>query len=113
MELLFELFAAAQHEPYLRKIVRDGYLGLRTMAANLLREIRPDLSDVELMAFATVVPALMEGLNIFMQNDDPNRPDGALIRKVLRSEIAGYLEAFGAYNPSKTMGLPRTTGPKR
>lgn len=109
--LLFELFAAAQHEPYLLQIVRDAYQVLRQLVAAVLREVRPDLSEGELLAFATLVPAMMEGLNLYMQVDDPARPDSALIRHVLRGEISGVLTALESYRPQPVSELTPLSQP--
>lgn len=99
--LLFEFFAASQHEAFVRKIVRSEYREYRKFFANLLRDIRPDLGDGELIAWATVIIAQIEGLIFFMQADDAARPDAALVRRILERQFAAVLEVLKQGPPGR------------
>ena len=55
--LVVECFALAQHDESVREVVQSEYFRYRSLYADVLREIRPDLSTDTLMAFATVFTA--------------------------------------------------------
>jgi AcrR family transcriptional regulator len=95
--LVVECFALAQHDAAIRDVVLFQYFRYRRLVADLLREIRPNLSTDTLMAFATVFTAQLEGLVMLLRRDDPHRPDDALMRRALDCQVDAFFAAFRAY----------------
>ena len=100
--LIVECFALAQHDAAVRDVVQSQYFGYRRLVADVLREIRPNLSADTLMAFATVLAAQLEGLVLLLRRDDPHRPNRALIRRALDSQFNAFFVAFRAYRPGRS-----------
>src|SRR5262245_7311603 len=100
--LLVECFALAQHEKSVREIVHTEYFRYRSLFAELLNEIRPDLSTDELMAFATVFAAQQEGFVLLLHRDDPHRPNEPLLRRALDSQCDAFVAALRTYRPRRT-----------
>jgi AcrR family transcriptional regulator len=107
--LVVECFALAQHDEAVRDIVLFQYFRYRRLVADVLREIRPSLSADTLMAFATVFTAQLEGLVLLLRRDDPHRPDGALLRRALDSQVDAFFTAFRAYGARRLRKASRPT----
>ena len=95
--LVVECFALAQHNAVIRDVVQSLYYRYRRLFADVLREIRPDLSADELMGFATVFAAQMEGLNLLLRRDDPHLPNESALRRALDSQCDAFVAALRAY----------------
>jgi AcrR family transcriptional regulator len=95
--LLIECFALAQHNAFIREIVQKQYYEYRKMFMPLLREVRPDLSDDELMGFATVYVAQMEGLLVVIHPDDPHRPKESTLRIAIDCQVEAFVAAVRNY----------------
>lgn len=103
-----ELSALAEHEPQIRALVDRGYLIHRGRIAKLLGEIRPDLEQGHLMAFATLLAAQWEGLSFFTAPDDRARANIELLGEISRKALEGFLRSFRDFSPARTR---ETAGP--
>jgi AcrR family transcriptional regulator len=110
--LLVECFALAQHDASVREIVQSEYFAYRRLFADLLRELRPDLSADELMAFATVFAAQMEGFVLLLRRDDPHRPSDPHLRRAIDSQCDAFVAALRAYRPERASAKVGTRRPK-
>jgi AcrR family transcriptional regulator len=90
--VLWELFALSRHEDFAMQFAQESYLEFRRMFAELLREVRPDLSDDQLMAHATLIAAQTEGLTLFMRPGDPAGLSPTSIREALDIFAEGVVE---------------------
>jgi AcrR family transcriptional regulator len=99
--LIVECFALAQHDASVREVMHLQYLAYRTLFADVLREIRPDLPDETLMAFATVLTAQTEGLVLLVRQDDLHRPGRAALERALQAQLDAFVAAFRAHRPSR------------
>lgn len=95
--LIVECFALAQHDASVRAVVQAQYFAYRRLFADVLREIRPALSDDALMAFATVLTAQVEGLTLMLRSDDPHPPNRAALERALGFQFDAFVASFRAY----------------
>jgi AcrR family transcriptional regulator len=106
--LIVECFALAQHDEAVRVVVQGQYFAYRRLFADVLHEMRPDLSNDTLMAFATVLTAQMEGLTLMLRHDDPHQPNRAALERALKSQFDAFVTAFRTYRPGTARsGSPR------
>lgn len=94
--LIVECFALAQHDQSVRDLVLAQYSAYRSLCADLLRELRPDLSSETLTAFSTVLIAQMEGLVLLLQQDDPNGPNREAVELAMQCQFDAFMTAFRA-----------------
>ena len=100
--LLVECFALAQHEPSVQGVVQAQYGDFLRLYADLLRELRPDLGNDTLLAFATVLAAQIEGLVLLMRRDDPARPRRAALQRALTCQFDSFIDAFRGYEATRS-----------
>lgn len=94
-KFLYEVWALAQHEPYISSLVKAAYGTYCDIFAGLLRDISPGLSDGECAARALVLTAQGEGMRIFSGFSVDSEKDYAeFIRTTKRSVrlVAGLSE---------------------
>ncbi|HET6473668.1 MAG TPA: TetR/AcrR family transcriptional regulator [Pseudomonadales bacterium] len=111
--LIVECFALAQHDASIRAVVQMHYFAYRSLFADVLREMRPDLSNDTLMAFATVLTAQMEGLTLMLRRDDPHQPNRAALERALKSQFDAFVASFRAYRPTGARGSTNSARAKK
>lgn len=89
--VLWELFALSQREEFARRFAQNTYLDFRRVFMRMMAEVRPDLSDRQLMAHATLIVAQTEGLTVFMRADDPADLPVESVRQALDQFVDGFL----------------------
>ncbi|HTO57263.1 MAG TPA: TetR/AcrR family transcriptional regulator [Pseudomonadales bacterium] len=110
--LIVECFALAQHDASVRDVVQAQYFGYRRLFADVLGEMRPDLSNDTLMAFATVLTAQIEGLTLMLRHDDPHRPHRAALERALKTQFDAFVASFRAYRPGSARGSANSVARK-
>lgn len=100
--VLWELFALSQREDFARRFAQASYLDFRRVFTRMMAEIRPDLSEQQLMAHATLIVAQTEGLTVFMRPDDPAELPVAAVRKALDQFVDGFLHVLMRQAPEPT-----------
>lgn len=97
--VLWELFALSQREEFARRFAQTSYLDFRRVFTKMMAEVRPDLSDRQLMAHATLIVAQTEGLTVFMRPDDPAELPVAAVREALDQFVDGFLYVLMRQTP--------------
>lgn len=113
--LLYELYALSGREEFVRQILRRDLRIYRKRLAKVLGEIRGDLSEGELMAFASILVAQWEGLSFFTQRDDIDSLELATIRDVLGQTLESFFRSLRDYRPARLAddATPRGRNPRK
>lgn len=90
--VLWELFALSQHEEFARRFAQKTYFEFRMVFVGIMAEVRPDLSAQQLMAHATLIVGMTEGLTVFIRPDDPARLPVEYVREALDQFVDGFLD---------------------
>jgi AcrR family transcriptional regulator len=90
--LLFDVFAMARREDFIRATIERAYLDYRLMFVELFAEIEPAIGKADGMAIATIVTSHMEGLMVFGAPDDPVRSDLGALRRAVDAFADGILQ---------------------
>ncbi|WP_309645817.1 TetR/AcrR family transcriptional regulator [Phenylobacterium sp.] len=98
--VLWELFALSQREEFARRFAQASYLDFRRVFTRMMAEVRPDLSERQLMAHATLIVAQTEGLTVFMRPDDPAGLPVAAVREALDLFVDGFMHVLMAQAPA-------------
>ena len=90
--VLWELFALSHREEFARKFAQTTYLDFRRVFVGMMAELRPDLSERQLMAHATLIVGMTEGITLFSRPDDPADLPADYVREAMDQFVATFLD---------------------
>lgn len=102
--VLWELFALSQREEFARKFAQTTYLDFRNVFVGMMAELRPDLSSEQLMAHATLIVGMTEGLTVFIRPDDPAQLPVTYVREAIDQFVDGFLGRLMFQTPAPGAG---------
>ena len=91
-----ELWALSNHDDFVLERVQELYTRARVPLAEVIREIRPDLSEDAVADLALFISASMEGLTIFAGYEKPFEPRMPEYEKIA---IQSFVEVVRTYQP--------------
>lgn len=77
-----ELWALANHDPFVFERVQETYARARVSLKEIIREMRPDLDPEAIENLAVFISSSMEGLTIFAGHEKPFEPRMPHLEKI-------------------------------
>ncbi len=91
-----ELWALANHDPFIHDRMHDLYARARAPLHDIIAAMRPDLPPETRETLALVISAAMEGTTIFAGHDKPFAARMGLIKHIA---ITGFVDMVRRYKP--------------
>ena len=89
-----EFWALCNHDSFVLERVQELYARARVPLAEIIREIRPDLSESAVADLALFISASMEGLTIFAGHEKPFEPRMPEIEKIAIQSFVDVVKNF-------------------
>lgn len=91
-----ELWALSNHDPFVLERVQDLYRRARAPLAEIIAEMRPDLTNEDRQALALFISVSMEGTTPFIGYERPFEPLAPKLEKIAVQSFVSLVETYVA-----------------